>query len=786
MEIAVGALSGVVEALPGKLGELLQQEYELLSGARGDVAFFQAELRTMNAAVRDLAYDIEDWVDLFAHRVDAGTQDATSDRFSRWIRRLTTIPDRHVIATELKDLRARVVEVSELRKRYSLGPQMPSHRAPAVDPRLFELYADSAGLVGMDGPRDEVAGMVTGQGSGGLKVVSIVGMAGSGKTTLAREVYRLVGAGFKCRASVSVGRSSDVAKVLGDMLSQVDGEYSRGRCDAGDVNQLIGRLRQHLQDKRYLVTIDDLWSVQTWGIIKHCFPENNLGSRIITTTRIEAVAKTAAGAHVYKTCLLDEADAETLFSQRAFGSVGGCPAHLKDISTQIMRKCGGLPLAIVSVGGLLAGKARTRDEFERSGLEWRTNSELQGMKQIIKLSYSDLPANLKACLLHLSIFPENHDIEIERLAKRWVAEGFVSEQRGTSLEETARNYISELIDRNLIQPSQLNHDGTHRSYVLHPVIHDFIICKSMEDNFVALVHAQQQDVPPGNGTVRRLSLLNSGKHDQAAAQIDGAKVSRARSVTVFSHTARTPRLNELSVLRVLDLEGCQGPLCLDGLYKLLLLRYLNLKGTGVSELPAQIGELRCLETLDVRSTEVKELPPSILRLEKLMHLLAGNAKLPSGISKMKSLLTLSCSNIGKSADTDIIRELSEMASLRELELFCNVPRTSEGKKQVTFPSDGFQSLKKLSIRCSLTSVTFVTDALSKVEVLELKFEEGLSKESSGVSGVEHLSGLKHMLIEFSQHDAGAAAAMAAVKKVAEKVHPNCQAIIVNVHKKTVQ
>ncbi|VAI92687.1 unnamed protein product [Triticum turgidum subsp. durum] len=427
MEIAVGALSGKVEALPGKLGELLQQEYDLLSGARGDVAFFQAELRTMNAAVvrcealeepdvqttgwiaqvRDLAFDIEDWVDLFAHRVDAGgTHDATSHRFSRWIRRLTTIPD-------------------------SLGPQMPSRHAPAVDPRIFALYADSAGLVGMDGPRDEVVGMVTGQGSGGLKVVSIVGMAGSGKTTLAREVYRLVNAGFKCRASVSVGRSSDVAKVLGDMLSQVDGEDSRGRGDAGDVAQLIGRLKQHLQDKRYLVMIDDLWNVQTWGIIKHCFPENNLGSWIITTTRIESVAKAAAGAHVYKTCLLNEADAETLFSQRIFGSVGGCPAHLKDVSAQIMRKCGGLPLAIVSVCGLLASKPRTRDEFERSGLEWRTNSELQGMKQIIKLSYSDLPANLKACLLHLSIFPENHEIEIGVLRG-------VGLQKGSSINSMAQ------------------------------------------------------------------------------------------------------------------------------------------------------------------------------------------------------------------------------------------------------------------------------------------------------------------------------------------------------------
>lgn len=316
--------------------------------------------------------------------------------------------------------------------------------------------------------------MLTGAGSDRLKVVSIVGMAGSGKTTLAREVYGLVGAGFKCRASVSAGRSSDIAKVLTDMLSQVDIGYRR-RGDTADLTQLIGRLREHFKDKRYLVMIDDLWSIQIWGTIKCCFPENNLGSRIITTTRIEAVAKD--GGHVYRTHLLEEADAETLFSRITFGSVGGCPPHLKDVSAQILRKCGGLPLAIVSVGAMLANKTHTKDEFGRYGLEWQANSQLEVMKQVIKLSYSDLPAHLKACLLYLSIFPENHEIEITRLVRRWIAEGFISEHRGTSTEEIARNYINDLIGRNLIQPTQLNHDVTPRSCALHPVIHEFIVCK---------------------------------------------------------------------------------------------------------------------------------------------------------------------------------------------------------------------------------------------------------------------------------------------------------------------
>ncbi|XP_048540136.1 disease resistance protein RGA5-like [Triticum urartu] len=773
---------------------------------RKDVALFQSELRCVQVAIlccdeleepdvqtiiwadqlRDLAYDIEDWLSL----VDDGTHDAdtgTSSRFTRWfrrgVRRLTTVPDRLVIATEPRELWRRVLEVAERRKRYSytliLGPQIGRAGSHYADPRLITSHADSASLVGMDGPRSEVVEMVTAAGSDGLKVVSIVGMAGSGKTTLAREVYGLVGEGFDCRASVRAGRSSDIAKVLGDMLFQVDRAYRGRAVGAYYVDMLISELADYFKDKRYLVMVDDVWSVQDWEIINECFPENNLGSRIITTTRIEAVAN-AAGDRVYRTRLLGEADAEALFSRTIFGSVGRCPPHFKDVSAQIMRKCGGLPLAIVSVGGLLASKAHTRDEFERSGLKWRENSELEGMTQIIKLSYNDLPPHLRPCLLHLSIFPDNHEIEIERLARRLTAEGLISECCYRDMEETATDYIYELIDRNLIQPSRLNHDGTHRSCIVHPVIHDFIVCMSTEDNFVALAHAQQKFVPRGYRTIRHMSLLNSGKYDQAAAQIDGAKVSRARSITVFAHTGGMPRLNYLSVLRVLDLEDCEGPLCLDGLCGLLLLRYLNLKGTDVSKLPAKIGELRCLETLDVRSTKVKELPPSILKMEMLKHLLAGNARLPTGIGMLRSVLTVSCSNIGMSADADILQELGEMASLRELELFCNLTQMSEDQKQVTFSSDGFKSLRKLSIRCNSPSVTFMTGALSKVRVLELKLEQRVLEKSRGVYGIEHLSHLKRMLMEFSQHDAGAAAAMAVVRKVVETVHPSCEVITVNI------
>jgi hypothetical protein len=131
----------------------------------------------------------------------------------------------------------------------------------------------------------------------------------------------------------------------------------------------------------------------------------------------------------------------------------------------------------------------------------------------------------------------------------------------------------------------MNHEHVPRYCRVHPVIHDFIVCKSKEDNFATLVDAQQQYVPNNNSTIRRLSLNNSGKQDQPAARNEHMDLSHARSITVFGNSSAMPLLTDLKVVRVLDLEGCNGPVRLDGLCKVLLLRYLSLKGTDIIDLP---------------------------------------------------------------------------------------------------------------------------------------------------------------------------------------------------------
>jgi hypothetical protein len=274
MDIVVGALSGMVDALPGKLGELLEQEYALLSGVRGDVVFLKDELSSMHAAihhcesldhqdsqttgwiglVREVAYDIEDWVDLFSIRVDGGAQSTSG--FRAWIRRcvdkLTALPARHTIASELQGLKERVVEISKQRNRYKLGPMVGTSTTSQHphDPRISALFVDPGSLVGLDGKVEDVYKTVMDAGSTNeLKIVSIVGMAGSGKTTLANAVYRRLQAGntFQCSAFVSIGPKPDmVSKTVKDLLSNL-GDRLRG---GEDISQLIPRVREILEKKR--------------------------------------------------------------------------------------------------------------------------------------------------------------------------------------------------------------------------------------------------------------------------------------------------------------------------------------------------------------------------------------------------------------------------------------------------------------------------------------------------------------------------------------------------------
>ncbi|KAF7076427.1 hypothetical protein CFC21_081079 [Triticum aestivum] len=701
----VSATHGVLGPLLRKLADLLAGKFGCVRGVRKDILSLQAELTSMHAALqeytmledpgvqvkawisllRELAYDTEDCIDKFIrHLGKYGRRGGFKEFFRSTALLLKTLDSRCGIADQIEELKARIKHVKELKDSYKLSEtacRKTEHAA--VDPRLCALFAEEAHLVGVEGLRDDlVKWMLKEEANSSTKdpkVLSIVGFGGLGKTTLANEVYRKIEGHFDCRAFVSVSQKPVIKNIIKDLIYKVPcPDEFRKDIEIWDEATSIAKLRELLKDKRYLVVVDDIWSTQAWSNIKCAFPDNNCSSRIITTTRIIDVARSCCPGsddRVYEMAALGDLHSERLFLRRIFGSEDNCPNMLKESSNEILKKCGGLPLAIVSISSLLANRPAVKEEWEKIrrsiGSALQNNQSLEGMSKILLLSYNDLPPNLKTCLLYLSVFPEDYVIDRKRLVRRWIAEGFIPEERGQSRQEVAERYFYELVNKSMVQPEDVGYDGKARACRVHDMMLEIIISKSNEDNFIVVLGGGQTSLENRQGFIRRLSIQHID-HELAhlLAQED---LSHVRSLTVTSSACikHLPSLAKFEALRVVDFEGCEGleEYDMKSIGKLLQLKYLNLRCTSISKLPSEIMMLRDLETLDFGETVVEDLPTGFAQLTKLQHLIAGGwTIIPKKIGNMRNLREISGFSITKSP-ANAMEDLGNLSALEEIAIY---------------------------------------------------------------------------------------------------------------------
>lgn len=438
---------------------------------------------------------------------------------------------------------------------------------------------------------------------------------------------------------------------------------------------------------RYLLLIDDVWSASTWQMIWNCLPTNDEGSRVIVTTRFAAVANTPLVEyhHQHKMQLLSEQEAEKLFNKSLSEcgvTEGSQPTQKDQIPSRVWEMCGGLPLPIVTMAGLVASKPLTQKNewtevcnslFPRS----QVCQKPEEFMRIINYCYNVLPSDLKTCSLYLCIFPKGGKISRKRLIRRWIAEGFVSERQGLSVEDIAETCFNQLVERKIIRAVEHSSDGRVKSCQVHDMVLEFIISKASEENFVTVVGGQWS-MPTRSSKVRRLSVHSAdSKHVKEA---DRMNLSHVRSLTVFGSLDHLHLKSfKAGIVQVLDLERCTGFKAkhdnVSDICEMTLLKFLSLRRTDVRELPSNIGSLKYLETLDVRETKVRVLPASVGQLERISNILGGDKgtrealKVPREIKRTaKTLRVLSGIEIGNESSI-AASDISYFTGLRKLAIY---------------------------------------------------------------------------------------------------------------------
>ncbi|XP_073356853.1 disease resistance protein RGA5-like [Aegilops tauschii subsp. strangulata] len=725
MEVVTGAMGSL---LP-KLDELLMGEYKLQKGVKEDVESLQREMKSMNAALvkvaevprdlldnqviiwadelRELSYDMEDVVDNFLVCVEGSESDVIADSnklkwlVGRMANLFTKGKTRHQVGNAIRDIKNRAQEVAGRRDRYRVDDVANPAGKQNFDPRVLALYKHQKELVGIENARYELTKRLRDgpkQQQHKMKIVSIVGPGGLGKTTLAKAVYDRIRTQFEYTAFVPVGRNPEVKKVLRDILLEVDKKLERfGDVAILDEKQLIDKLRQLLENGRYLIVIDDIWDLKAWEIIKCALLDNNHGSRVITTTRILSVA-TETG-DIYKLKPLSQHLSEELLYTRLFGGKDKRPFDQpSEVSNKILQKCGGLPLAIITIASLFAGKPMEDWSKVLNSIGFGSgdnNTDVENTRKILSFSYYDLPCRLRSCLLHMSIYPEDYLTLKDMLIWQWVAEGFVSEEPGASLFETGERYFNELLNRSMIQ--RVKHPGYCTIYAcrMHDIVLDMICSLSKEQNFVTILDSNEEHTP-SQCNARRLAVQK-----RVAPQSNMSMPKLRSCYATMCDPNAVSSLSNFQVLRVLAMEKCSfqedHPYHLEHLGRLPQLRYLSLGRTRISKLPEEIGNLKFLQTLDLNGTNIEELPQSIGLLRKLKCLRADvegvYINVSNWIGSLTSLKELHLSIVDKSYI--LVKELSKLTELRVLTFVCTYTGVDECWKK-TFV-DSVCNLRKLQI-----------------------------------------------------------------------------------------
>ncbi|XP_070028397.1 disease resistance protein RPP13-like isoform X1 [Nicotiana tabacum] len=734
--VKIKMVDAVVSYAVQKLGDFLIEEVSLRQSLRENVLWLRNELSFMQAFLKDAekkqAEDhlVQQWIFeitsvaneavaiLETYSLDEGINDGNAgfvDRLKACACICQNEAKFHNIGTNIQSLKQRIMDISRKRDTYGIthisnnageGPSNYRTNDPSStlirSLRRAASYADEDQLfVGFQEVFQRLLNELLKKESR-RNVLSIYGMGGLGKTTLARNLYNSPSllTSFHTRAWICVSQQYSTPDLLQSIIKSIQGcdEETLKLLKEMTERDLETHLRDQLKERKYLVVVDDVWHREAWESLKRALPDNNNGSRVILTTRKEDVAERVDDkGFSHKLRFLNKEESWDLFCKKLcpenkMGSTYLFSPLMENLAKDMVEKCRGLPLAIVVLGGLLSHRKGV-DEWQKVKTHiWQhmKNDSIE-INHILSLSYNDLSFELKQCFLYFGIFREDEVIDTEKLMYLWLAEGFIPRIREEHMEDIAENFLHELISRSLIQVEETFFDKILTCRI-HDLLRDLAVQKATKVNLFDIYDPRVNLVTP----FRHRHAIHT--QTQRYLSLDLSKL-KVRSILFFDKEFKNLEDKKFMTfcttfqhLYVLDLENIHfaGNELPDAIGNLVHLKFLGLSNSNIFKLPPSIGKLKSLQTLEALSLDncSCELPPQVAQLTNLRNLVA-RYHVPLQVDKLTNLRTLKYIRCDQWKDTDA----AGLVNLQELGM--DQIRTSYSLKSIGI----LKSLTTLWLSC---------------------------------------------------------------------------------------
>ncbi|KAK7392886.1 hypothetical protein VNO78_21336 [Psophocarpus tetragonolobus] len=605
--------------------------------------------------IKHVFSDAEDIVDNFEcealRKHVVNTHGSISRKVCRLFSTSNPLVYRLRMAREIKDINKRLDQVAAQRNLFGL--QINDNDMRVVHGRdMTHSYVNASNVIGREHEKKKIIELLLQDDPDkSLSVISIVGFGGLGKTTLAKLVFNdtNIDEAFPLKMWVCVSNDFELRNVLIKILNSAPNP-TNGKFKNFDMEQLQNCLRNTLKNQKFLLVLDDVWNENRvkWDELREIIDISVEGSKVLLTTRsnsIDIMMRTKSSNSCVLKGLSDE-DSLYLFLKSAFDD-GEQKKHpqLVEIGKQIVKKCGGIPLAVRTLGSSLASRVDRKEwEYVRDKAIWSIPQNEKDILPALELSYDQLPSYLKPCFACFSLASEDNDVSSSYLALLWDALGFLPPPKEPeTIHDVANQYLRELWSRSFL--TDFLDMGSTCRFKLHDLVRDLAIYVAKGEFQILYPHT-----PKISEHAQHLSFIENDMLGQDLVP------TSLRTIIFPMEATNDAFLNTLvsrcKYLRVLDLSYSKYESLPRWIGKLKHLRYLNLSGNKkLKGLPDSVCKLQNLQTLDLRGCiKLQELPKGIRKLISLRRLLVTTRQThfpDSEIANLASIETLelySCDN----------------------------------------------------------------------------------------------------------------------------------------------